>query len=181
MCCVLLVLWLQLNAPMPAAMHMPAAAPRVSHCNQPGVVVAVGGARMAQPPGVRRARGAAVHECAAAAGARPSRPGCCALLVCLQPGALQCYRPLQCKCNARVLLRLALASPPALPHITHTGIPPPALPHCTPCPQVVDGQYAFVLHTANPLTGQRGEMFGELVAGLGEVLVSGGWRLEWRP
>jgi phosphoenolpyruvate synthase/pyruvate phosphate dikinase len=38
--------------------------------------------------------------------------------------------------------------------------------------QVVDGQYAFVLHTANPLTGRHGDMFGELVAGLGEVLVS---------
>lgn len=37
--------------------------------------------------------------------------------------------------------------------------------------QVVDGQYAFVLHTANPLTGRHGDMFGELVAGLGEVLV----------
>jgi hypothetical protein len=29
-----------------------------------------------------------------------------------------------------------------------------------------------VLHTANPLTGRHGDMFGELVAGLGEVLVS---------
>jgi phosphoenolpyruvate synthase/pyruvate phosphate dikinase len=38
--------------------------------------------------------------------------------------------------------------------------------------QVADGSYAFVLHTANPLTGQLGEVFGELVAGLGEVLVS---------
>jgi phosphoenolpyruvate synthase/pyruvate phosphate dikinase len=39
--------------------------------------------------------------------------------------------------------------------------------------QVVDGSYAFVLHTANPLTGRLGEMFGELVPGLGEVLVRG--------
>jgi alpha-glucan,water dikinase len=37
--------------------------------------------------------------------------------------------------------------------------------------EVVDGSYAFVLHTANPLTGRLGEMFGELVPGLGEVLV----------
>jgi alpha-glucan,water dikinase len=37
--------------------------------------------------------------------------------------------------------------------------------------EVADGSYAFVLHTANPLTGQLGEMFGELVPGLGEVLV----------
>lgn len=38
--------------------------------------------------------------------------------------------------------------------------------------QVADGSYAFVLHTANPLTGRMGETFGELVPGLGEVLVS---------
>lgn len=37
--------------------------------------------------------------------------------------------------------------------------------------QVVPGEYAFVLHTANPLTGARGETFGEVVPGLGEVLV----------
>lgn len=42
-----------------------------------------------------------------------------------------------------------------------------------PFAQVVDGSYAFVLHTANPLTGRLGEMFGELVPGLGEVLVRG--------
>jgi hypothetical protein len=45
---------------------------------------------------------------------------------------------------------------------------------CALCPalQIADGSYAFVLHTANPLTGQLGEIFGELVPGLGEVLVS---------
>jgi alpha-glucan,water dikinase len=37
--------------------------------------------------------------------------------------------------------------------------------------EIADGSYAFVLHTANPLTGQLGEIFGELVPGLGEVLV----------
>lgn len=42
---------------------------------------------------------------------------------------------------------------------------------CCACVQVVDGSYAFVLHTANPLTGRLGETFGELVPGLGEVLV----------
>jgi hypothetical protein len=42
-----------------------------------------------------------------------------------------------------------------------------------PALQIADGSYAFVLHTANPLTGQLGEIFGELVPGLGEVLVSG--------
>lgn len=32
-------------------------------------------------------------------------------------------------------------------------------------------QFAFVLHTANPITGQRGELFGEVVVGMGEALV----------
>jgi alpha-glucan,water dikinase len=36
---------------------------------------------------------------------------------------------------------------------------------------VIDFDYAFVLHTANPMTGQRDEMYGELVCGLGETLV----------
>jgi hypothetical protein len=39
------------------------------------------------------------------------------------------------------------------------------------CRQVLPGQYAFVLHTASPFTGERGEMYGELVCGLGETLV----------
>ena len=37
--------------------------------------------------------------------------------------------------------------------------------------QVVPAEYAFVLHTANPITGARGEVFGELVHGMGEALV----------
>lgn len=37
--------------------------------------------------------------------------------------------------------------------------------------QVLPGQYAFVLHTASPFSGERGEMYGELVCGLGETLV----------
>ncbi len=37
--------------------------------------------------------------------------------------------------------------------------------------QVVPAQYAFVVHTANPLTGERGELFGEAVVGMGEALV----------
>lgn len=37
--------------------------------------------------------------------------------------------------------------------------------------QVVPADYAFVLHTANPLTGNRDELFGEIVLGLGETLV----------
>jgi alpha-glucan,water dikinase len=37
--------------------------------------------------------------------------------------------------------------------------------------QVVPADYAFVIHTANPLTGDRGEIFAEVVLGLGETLV----------
>lgn len=37
--------------------------------------------------------------------------------------------------------------------------------------QVVPARYAFVLHTANPVTGARGELFGEVVVGMGETLV----------
>ena len=37
---------------------------------------------------------------------------------------------------------------------------------------VVPAKYAFVLHTANPLTGDTAEMLGEVVLGLGETLVS---------
>lgn len=37
--------------------------------------------------------------------------------------------------------------------------------------QVVPAQYAFVLHTANPLNGATDEMFGEVVVGMGESLV----------
>ncbi|KAF6251712.1 glutathione synthetase ATP-binding domain-like protein [Scenedesmus sp. NREL 46B-D3] len=51
------------------------------------------------------------------------------------------------------------------------GVPEGQLSMSVLLQQVVDGQYAFVLHTANPLTGRHGDMFGELVAGLGEVLV----------
>ena len=37
--------------------------------------------------------------------------------------------------------------------------------------QVVPAQYAFVVHTANPITKQKGETFGEVVLGMGEALV----------
>jgi alpha-glucan,water dikinase len=37
--------------------------------------------------------------------------------------------------------------------------------------QVVPADYAFVIHTANPLTGNRGEMYAEVVLGMGETLV----------
>jgi alpha-glucan, water dikinase len=39
--------------------------------------------------------------------------------------------------------------------------------------RVVPARYAFVLHTTNPSTGDKDEIFGELVKGLGEALVSG--------
>eukprot|EP00951_Prasinocladus_malaysianus_P006153 scaffold43591_cov45-Prasinocladus_malaysianus.AAC.1 len=38
--------------------------------------------------------------------------------------------------------------------------------------EALPADYAFVLHTANPVTGAKGEVVGEIVKGLGEVLVS---------
>lgn len=37
--------------------------------------------------------------------------------------------------------------------------------------QVVPADYAFVIHTVNPLTGRRDELFAEVVVGMGETLV----------
>jgi alpha-glucan,water dikinase len=37
--------------------------------------------------------------------------------------------------------------------------------------QVVPADYAYVIHTVNPLTGNRDELFAEVVLGLGETLV----------
>ena len=37
--------------------------------------------------------------------------------------------------------------------------------------QVVEAEYAFVIHTVNPLTGNRDEVFAEVALGLGETLV----------
>jgi alpha-glucan,water dikinase len=37
--------------------------------------------------------------------------------------------------------------------------------------EVVEAEYAFVIHTANPLTGNRAELYAEVVPGLGETLV----------
>jgi alpha-glucan,water dikinase len=39
------------------------------------------------------------------------------------------------------------------------------------CQPVVQSQYAFVLHTTNPQTGDEGEIYGEVVCGMGEALV----------
>ena len=37
--------------------------------------------------------------------------------------------------------------------------------------RVVEADYAFVIHTANPFTGARDEIYAEFVLGLGETLV----------
>lgn len=37
--------------------------------------------------------------------------------------------------------------------------------------QVVPAEYAFVAHTADPLTGDKGVTVGEVVVGMGEALV----------
>lgn len=37
--------------------------------------------------------------------------------------------------------------------------------------QVIPARYAFVLHTADPLTGAAGRLHGEVVVGMGEALV----------
>ncbi|PXF48990.1 Alpha-glucan water dikinase, chloroplastic [Gracilariopsis chorda] len=39
------------------------------------------------------------------------------------------------------------------------------------CQRVVDADYAFVIHTSNPVTGDENELYGEIVVGLGETLV----------
>ena len=37
--------------------------------------------------------------------------------------------------------------------------------------EVVEADYAFVIHTANPITSDLGEIYGEIVLGMGETLV----------
>ncbi|MDY6952014.1 MAG: PEP/pyruvate-binding domain-containing protein, partial [Thermodesulfobacteriota bacterium] len=37
--------------------------------------------------------------------------------------------------------------------------------------EVVEAEYSFVIHTVNPVTGDRGEILAEVVPGLGETLV----------
>ena len=51
------------------------------------------------------------------------------------------------------------------------GVPDDSLHMATLLMEVVPAEYAFVLHTANPLTGDAGEVFGEVCVGLGEALV----------
>jgi alpha-glucan,water dikinase len=51
------------------------------------------------------------------------------------------------------------------------GIPHESLQMAVLIQEVVPAEYAFVLHTANPLTGAREEIFAEVVLGMGETLV----------
>lgn len=39
------------------------------------------------------------------------------------------------------------------------------------CQKVIDADFAFVIHTTNPLTGDKNEIYAEAVIGLGETLV----------
>ena len=51
------------------------------------------------------------------------------------------------------------------------GIPDADLSMAVLLMDLVPADYAFVLHTANPVTGNESEVFGEVVLGLGEALV----------
>ncbi|GHV19845.1 hypothetical protein AGMMS49959_05900 [Planctomycetales bacterium] len=51
------------------------------------------------------------------------------------------------------------------------GMPHDALQMAVLIQQVVNAAYAFVIHTVNPITGNRDEIFAEVVLGLGETLV----------
>jgi alpha-glucan, water dikinase len=50
------------------------------------------------------------------------------------------------------------------------GIPHKAVFMSVLLQQVVQADYAFVIHTANPLTGRQDEIYAEVVGGLGETL-----------
>jgi alpha-glucan,water dikinase len=51
------------------------------------------------------------------------------------------------------------------------GVPHDSLRMAVLIQQVVPADYAYVIHTANPLTGNREEIYAEVVLGLGETLV----------
>ncbi|MBN1842731.1 MAG: hypothetical protein JW883_10680 [Deltaproteobacteria bacterium] len=51
------------------------------------------------------------------------------------------------------------------------GIPHEALFMAVLVQEVVEADYSFVIHTVNPLTGNRDEIYAEVVPGLGETLV----------
>jgi len=52
-----------------------------------------------------------------------------------------------------------------------TGVPDAALSMAVLLQEVLPAAYAFVLHTADPLTGDAGCVYGEVVLGMGEALV----------
>jgi Phosphoenolpyruvate synthase/pyruvate phosphate dikinase len=52
-----------------------------------------------------------------------------------------------------------------------SGIPDDGLVMAVLIQETIAADYAFVIHTANPVTGDRDELFAELVPGLGETLV----------
>ena len=41
--------------------------------------------------------------------------------------------------------------------------------------EVVNAEYAYVIHTANPFTAAKNELYAETVPGLGETLCSGNY------
>eukprot|EP00899_Mesostigma_viride_P015827 jgi/Mesvir1/24245/Mv10949-RA.1 len=51
------------------------------------------------------------------------------------------------------------------------GVPAESVTMAVLVQRVVPAEYAFVLHTTNPTTGNAGQVYGELVRGLGETLV----------
>ncbi len=51
------------------------------------------------------------------------------------------------------------------------GIPHERLVMAVLVQEIVPAELAFVLHTVNPLSGDRAELYGEIVVGLGETLV----------
>jgi alpha-glucan,water dikinase len=51
------------------------------------------------------------------------------------------------------------------------GIPHDSLLMAVLIQEVVPAEYAFVIHTANPISGARDEIFAEVVLGMGETLV----------
>lgn len=53
----------------------------------------------------------------------------------------------------------------------HLGLPHDKLQMAVLVQQVVKADYAFVIHTVNPLNGNKDEVFAEVVLGLGETLV----------
>lgn len=53
----------------------------------------------------------------------------------------------------------------------HLGLPHERLQMAVLVQQVVRADYAFVIHTVNPFTGDTNELFAEVVPGLGETLV----------